>query len=192
MNHPEKTPTQPNFLISKWYMDCVADDGTAFIGYNAELQWKSLSIDYSSTLIQAGSEPAAVQTTIAGSTFPIEKDGSISWRSDRLKTSGTWTAKSAPIEQTILDGDSGSIQWRCAAPLANATVAFDDGDTVIGLGYCEHISISIPPWLMPIDELRWGRFLTQNRSLIWIDLKGRSPVTMVFHNGVRDERATVA
>jgi hypothetical protein len=192
MNHPENTPKRPSFLISKWYMDCVADDGTAFIGYNARLQWRSLSLDYSSTLRQSGNEPAAVQTTIAGSTFPVENDGTISWRSDRLKTSGRWTARSEPIEQTILECDAGAIQWRCVAPLADATVSFDGGETLSGLGYCEHISISIPPWQMPIDELRWGRFLTQNSYVVWIDLKGSAPVTMVFRNGVRDDNSIVA
>ena len=192
MNHPEKTPKRPNFLISKWYMDCVADDGTAFIGYHARLQWKSLSIDYSSTLRQSGKKPAAVQTTIAGLAFPVENDGTISWSSDRLKTSGTWTARSEPIERTILECDAGAIRWRCVAPLADATVTFDDGETLSGLGYCEHISISIPPWQMPIDELRWGRFLTTNSYVVWIDLKGSTQVTMVFEDGVRNERAVVA
>ena len=192
MNQPENTPKQPNFLISKWYMDCVADDGTAFIGYNAKLQWKSLSIDYSSTLRQSGSEPAAVQTTIAGSSYPVETDGTITWRSDKLKTSGTWTSRSEPIEKTILECDAGAIRWRCVAPRADATVTFDGGDSISGLGYCEHISISIPPWQMPIDELRWGRFLTQDSSVVWIDLKGSLPVTMVFEDGVLDDRAVVA
>lgn len=191
MNHPENTPKRPSFLISKWYMDCVADDGTAFIGYNARLQWRSLSIDYSSTLRQSGSEPAAVHTTIVGSTFPVENDGTITWRSDKLKTSGTWTARSEPIEQTILDCDAGAIRWRCVAPSADAKVIFDGGDTISGLGYCEHISISIPPWQMPIDELRWGRFLTKDSYVVWIDLKGSAPVTMVFEDGVRNEREIV-
>ena len=192
MNHPESTPTRPNFLLSKWYMDCVDDDGTAFIAYNARLQWKSLSIDYSSTLRQAGTDPPAVQTTVAGSALPNENDGTINWRSEKLKVTGTWSPRSAPIEQTILDCDEGSIRWRCVAPLAAANVTFDNGDTLSGFGYCEHISISIPPWKLPIDELRWGRFLTSTGYVVWIDLKGPAPVTLVFRNGMRDEGASVA
>jgi hypothetical protein len=38
------------FSLSKWYMDCVADDGTAFVGYHARLRWRRLTIHYASIL----------------------------------------------------------------------------------------------------------------------------------------------
>ncbi|MFN2412842.1 MAG: hypothetical protein ABR535_07315 [Pyrinomonadaceae bacterium] len=192
MSRPESGPKRPNFLISKWYMDCVADDGSAFIGYAATLRWKALSLDYSSTLRQAGDRPAEVRTSVSRpSTPPNEEGDAIRWRSDSLSTAGTWRPIAMPIEQTILESDAGSIRWRCVAPLADATVSRDKGDTLSGLGYCEHISISITPWQMPIDELRWGRFLTRNSYVVWIDHKGPEPVTLVFVNGRRVERATI-
>ena len=44
-----------------------------------------------------------------------------------------------------------------------------DGVVLRGLGYAEHLSMTIPPWRLPIDTLRWGRFLSPERSVVWID-----------------------
>ncbi len=52
-----------------------------------------------------------------------------------------------------------------------------------GLGYVEHMTLTIPPWQLPLHELRWGRFLNETNSLVWIDWKGDNPVTLVLHNG---------
>jgi hypothetical protein len=191
MDHPESDLKRSSFLISKWYMDCVAEDGAVFIGYAARMRWRSLSFNYASTLRQVGDQPASVQTSIAKSAFPVQQETSIQWRSDSLKTTGTWTPISTPIEQTILTSDVGSVEWRCLAPLAHATITSDDGAVMTGLGYCEHILISISPWQMPIDELRWGRFLSRNVQIVWIDLRGPETLTFVFENGRRVETAVV-
>jgi hypothetical protein len=68
-----------------------------------------------------------------------------------------------------------------------------DGAALSGLGYAERLTLSLPPWRLPIDELRWGRWIAADggRSLVWIDWRGAQPLTAVFVDGVRQEAATV-
>ncbi len=57
------------------------------------------------------------------------------------------------------------------------------GETVHGIGYAEFLEMTIPPWKLPIDELRWGRFVSPTDSVVWIDWKGAHPLTLLLHNG---------
>ena len=41
-----------------------------------------------------------------------------------------------------------------------------------GLGYAECLTVTVPPWQLPIRQLRWGRFVAPDRSLAWIDWQG--------------------
>ncbi len=45
--------------------------------------------------------------------------------------------------------------------------------------------MTVLPWEMPIDELRWGRWMSDDAtvSLVWIDWRGPSPQRWVIHNG---------
>ncbi len=53
-----------------------------------------------------------------------------------------------------------------------------------GLGYVERLEMTIAPWKLPIDELRWGRFLSDSDSLVWIDWKGSHSCRIVLQNGI--------
>jgi len=68
-----------------------------------------------------------------------------------------------------------------------------DGTVVSGLGYAERLTLSLAPWRLPIDELRWGRWIAAEggRSIVWIDWRGAQPLTAVFVDGVRQGAATV-
>jgi hypothetical protein len=60
-----------------------------------------------------------------------------------------------------------------------------EGSRVIrGLGYAEHLSMTLPPWRLPVDTLRWGRFLAPEHSVVWIDWEKESDGrTWIFVNG---------
>ena len=68
-----------------------------------------------------------------------------------------------------------------------------DGTALSGLGYAERLTLGLPPWRLPIDELRWGRWIAADggRSIVWIDWRGAQPLTAVFVDGVRHGAATV-
>ena len=63
-------------------------------------------------------------------------------------------------------------------PGGRASVAAVDG-----FGYAERLRLTIPPWRLPIRTLRWGRYVSAQRSLVWIDWTGESACRAVFLNG---------
>ena len=49
----------------------------------------------------------------------------------------------------------------------------------------------VRPWTLPIQELRWGRYISDDHTLIWIDWKGPEPRQWVFYNNSRIEKAEI-
>jgi len=160
------------FTLSKWYLDCVAEDGDAFVAYAAEARWGPVALKYASTLRRRpGAEVATVETTLREVPWPVETEQAVTWQAPLLGVEGRWTAIDPSIEATVLESDEGSVRWRCLQPRARAAVV--QGDVpVAGLGYVETLTLTLPPWRMPIDELWWGRFLGETSSLVWIDWRG--------------------
>ncbi len=109
--------------------------------------------------------------------------GALAWASPALDVEGSWRGASPEISRTLYESSEGSVVWRCLMPLARAEVR--NGSSVVrGLGYVEHLSMTLPPWRLPIDTLRWGRFLAPEESVVWIDWeKGSDRRTWVFVDG---------
>ena len=182
---------QSNFLLSKWYLDCVSGAGDVFIGYAALLQWKAFTLKYSSVLEKQKDRPTEVRTSLVRFAAPQITGSLLSWSSESLGINGTWKALSAPFERTLFESEAGDIKWRCLQPRAEADIYIGKDRRLHGLGYAEHIAITIAPWQLPIEELRWGRFLSESGSLVWIDWRGPHPLRLVLHNGVEAETAQV-
>jgi len=175
--------SNPSFVLSKWYFDCVADDGRTFIGYLAELRWKSLAIHYQSILLHPEKDGARTRSSLRRCRPPVVSRSRLTCKSPAFQIDGTWNALEPPIEATVLESDSGTIQWHCLRPRAAARVRIGKAQTISGLGYAEHVRLTIPPWRLPLQELRWGRFLSATDSLIWMDWRGPYSKRLVFHNG---------
>jgi len=170
-------------MLSKWYLDCVSEAGDVFICYAATVRWNALSVNYSSLLEKRSAGPPTMRTSLRGFSTPEIYGSVIKWSSPSLSLAASWRARSPPIERTIFQSELGEIRWSCLAPIADAEINLKDRPCQLGLGYAEHMSMSIPPWQLPIDELRWGRYLSDDDHLTWIDWHGPHPLTLVFHNG---------
>jgi hypothetical protein len=179
------------FRLSKWYLDCVADNGDAAVLYWASLGWGPLHLRYGATLLGLRDvEPAHHYTLRPGPPPARSGDGALHWSSARLAADGTWRGGAPAIERTLLNGRRGHIHWRCVCPGAHATVRIDS-HTVTGRGYVECLTMTARPWRLPFNELHWGRFLSPADALIWIAWRGASPATWVFLNGEEQPRAAV-
>ena len=173
-------------------MDCVSDTGDVFIGYAALLRWKAFTLKYSSVLERQNDQPTEVRTSLVKFSTPQVTDSLLHWSSDSLGVNGTWKALCAPVERTLFESEAGDIKWRCLQPRAAADIYIGRERRLLrGLGYAEHIAITIAPWQLPIEELRWGRFLSERDSLVWIDWRGPHPLRLVLKNGVEAEAAEV-
>jgi hypothetical protein len=165
----------PTFHLAKWYMDCVSADGEVFLAYRAELRWRAVHLHYASVLGGC--------TSMRESPEPVWCGGVLQWDAPALGISATWHAIDPPARESLLDG---ACDWNCLVPRARAEVRLP-GRTIRGLGYAEHLTMTVPPWSLPISELRWGRFLSETDSVVWIEWSGAKSASLRWRNGVRSQ-----
>ena len=71
------------FNLTKWYCDCVGDDGAAFLGYWAQLRRGPFTIPYSATLYKPAHGSPREHATVRHCPPPV-LDGCFSLRVQRL------------------------------------------------------------------------------------------------------------
>jgi hypothetical protein len=179
------------FSLSKWYCDCVSDEGAAVIGYWARMRWGPLSLPYAATLHKPVGEHPRERYMMRRCAAPTIEDDELRWDCERLGLRGVWTAGMPAIERVLLETAEGSITWHCNTPCGRARIDLAGAGQVSGLGYAERLSVSVRPWRLPFEELRWGRFLSADDAVTWIEWRGRESRRWVFHNGRELEGATV-
>ena len=183
----------PDFNIQKWYLDCTGSEGAAFIGYVAILKWKSITLSYSSIVDFDGEQPH-YSTSVTNVLPPVISDNSVVWKSDSLSCVGEWISKGIEIDKQRLYGcDEGYIDWHAVAPLND--VRIDRSGAAAnhsGLGYIEKLELTIEPWKLPIDTLIWGRFVSNEISILWIRWIGEYPKQSLYVNGIEVEGASIS
>jgi hypothetical protein len=160
------------FELSKWYGDCISESGDLRIAYSAGVRYGRLKIGYSSLLDGQTAAHSLRRAAIA------EEGRTLSWEAPGL--SATWMRQDAELRATVFESEAGAVEWRCVIPKGSAAM-----NEVRGLGYAEHLRMTIAPWKLPIRTLRWGRFLTSRTTLVWIDWVGPFATRIVFLNGRR-------
>lgn len=161
------------FHLTKWYLDCVADDGSTVIGYFARLSWRSLSLEYAAALVApAGTEPRQVHA-LRSPPAPVLDGSQCLWQCMPLQLEGRWVADSAPIQADLLTTSDGGIRWSVHQPRAICRVHLAGMGEITGLGYVESLELTIPPWRLPFNTLYWGRFLSRDHALVWLQWEER-------------------
>lgn len=179
------------FLLSKWYCDCVSDEGVAFVGYWARMRWGLLTIPYAATLYKPVSHGTRERYFIRPCAAPTIQNHELRWDCRRLGIRGIWTARVPAIRRTLLETAEGSITWCCHFPCARSHIDLAGAGQFSGLGYAEQLDLSVKPWRLPFEQLRWGRFLSAEDAVTWIEWGGQEPRQWVFHNGVELQGATI-
>jgi hypothetical protein len=165
------------FQLSKWYFDCVTDSGDVSIAYTGSVRWGKLRCCYSS-LLESTAGQVRAQHSLRERRAPAVTPASITWRSDVLQTEGHWQADAAEIRETMLAGEHGSVKWQCLMPRARVRLG-----SRTGWGYAEHLAMTVPPWELPLETLLWGRFLSAQDWIVWIDWRGPHARRVVYRNG---------
>jgi hypothetical protein len=179
------------FRLSKWYLDVVSADGTAFIGYAARLAWGPVRLRYRAYLLSRPDGGLVARHTLAPTREPLrEAGGRVLWRCGRLALEGVWSPAAAPLRRRLYSDGTGTVDWDCVAPAARVRVCVGR-DVVEGWGYAEHLETTVPPWELPLDELRWGRFVGAAGAMVWVDWRGPSPRRLVLLDGVEQPGAEV-
>jgi hypothetical protein len=115
----------------------------------------------------------------------------VRWSCLPLRLEGTWEAQSQPIYRRLFDASKTSIEWSCHQPRSLASISVEGIGEFRGIGYVEFLETSAKPWQLPLQELRWGRFLSEQEAIVWMDFRGPQPETLVFRNGLLCKRAFV-
>ena len=173
----------------KWYMDCVTDIGDAAILYCADLHWRGMHLTYSNVLTMNG-DSTETQSSMAGYRLSSTSD-QILVEIPRLKVSGCWKADAEPFERTVFENASGSVEWNCMQPRSLVNLRAGERE-FRGLGYAECLTLTLPPWQLPMRQLRWGRFVSPEESLAWVDWQGEYSTSFAIHNGRACETLSVS
>lgn len=179
------------FKLAKWYCDCVAPDGTAFIGYSARLRWGLLPLRYSAAILARPSAPVEQRHAFRGDDRPVIEGHDCAWHCPVLDVDATWRGEAEPIRRTLFSDGQHDVEWTCHFPRATGDVHLASGDRVSGPGYVEELSLTIKPWKLPLELLHWGRFVAGRDALTWIDWRGGPSFSVAFHNGVEYADAIV-
>jgi len=169
-------------------MDVVDERGEAFIGYAAELRWKRLSLSYHGFLRCTAEGGITARNRFRSAPMPILEGSTLRWRAPGLE--GEWQGTAAPIQEILFVAPEGRIDWECVQPRAEVGLRVGK-DSLHGLGYAECLEMTLPPWDLPIRELRWGRFLSSGHHVVWIQWLGPAPKLLIHHNGVRHDQGEI-
>jgi hypothetical protein len=171
-----------SFKLEKIYFDCIDEEGNCFIVYWANLSISWMKFRYAGLIFSDLKGSITERSSIAKIRRP-ETIAFLEYNFPPFHLLGKWQRIEAPIiEHLYKDSQGNELIWDCHHP--KATVEINYRDKVFhGLGYAETLSLNTKPWQLPLDELRWGRFLSENDTIIWIQWKGAHPVNKLFHNG---------
>jgi hypothetical protein len=142
-----------------------------------------LRISYSGLLFNNADGLTTERSTLRKTSKP-ETGGTINFNNKFLNTGISLSGSDNPITRLLYkDSENNELIWDCHHPRAIAEINYN-GRTFKGLGYAETLQCPINPVNLPVDELRWGRFLSDSHSLIWIHWKGSYPLNKIFLNGI--------
>ena len=176
------------FSFTKWYLDCVEAEGRrSAIAYWASLAWHGLALTWHSVLLHEADRPPLQRTSLARVAAPRRRSGAIVWRAPAIGCELSARARQDSFAERLLDGETGAVDWHCEAPAAETSVEVSGHAPLHGPGYAERLVLTLAPWRLPIDQLRWGRWVAADasRSLVWIDWRGARPAIWIFVDGVR-------
>lgn len=167
--------------------------GRVVIGHWASFAWRGLGFSWQSVVLCEPEGPPRRRTSLARDPAPVRRDGAIEWNSPALECSIHAEPLLDSVALRLLDAPGGTVDWTCEAPAARVSVELARHPPIRGPGYAERLSMTIPPWRLPIRELRWGRWHDAEgaRSIVWIDWRGPAPRTWVIADGRSVPDATV-
>lgn len=169
-----------SFHLKKWYLDCVSDDGRALICYSARLTWLGAQITYASRIYLRAPQDTHIESRFHDVAEPAEEGDVMRWEDAGLQVAGQWTRCVPPLQAVLHETKKGRVVWNCVQPVSQCSIRVGDEPPMTGHGYVECLDMTVPPWEMGFNELRWGRFAHPDAPLVWIDLKGPTSQQRVF------------
>jgi hypothetical protein len=182
------------FSLTKWYLDCVDPGGRTAIVYWTSLAWRGISLTWHHLTRHDPGVAPWQRSSLARVAPPEWRNGELAWRSGRMGCHVRCVPRTAPFSARLFESPDGSLDWHCEAAISDVRIEMEDQSPLSGLGYAERLVLSLPPWRLPMDELMWGRWISNSamRSCVWIAWRGDHPMEAVFLDGRRTLDAEVS
>lgn len=171
------------FSLQKYYVDLVTAGGQYFIGYSALLTLGAAKIHYGATLHDPAITGIVTGPVLSACDSPVIDDSDLIWRAPTLGFEGRWRRLAAAESLALHETESGIVEWNCHQPAARAELTTESGVAYDGLGYAEFLNLTIPPWLLGLRTLFWGRFVSEQHSIVWIEWRGDHALNVLICNG---------
>lgn len=171
-----------NFHLNKWFLDFIGINGETMIFYSAKLSWKGFSVQYASWIDYNPESGVQVKSHFLNVRAPEINDKLITWHDDKFKISGSWKAMDKPLHARIFDADDGYLDWNCFQPSSLVQLKIED-KIIHGNGYVEQLILTAPPWHIPMNHLRWGRYHSLHDTMVWIELRNENKQQWLWLNG---------
>ena len=188
----EKSKASPGgkFHLNKWFLDFVGASGEAMIFYSAKLTWHGLSTSYTSWLRYDAASGVSLKSRFRNVQIPRIKDNTITWNDTKFGVSGTWISSAKMVQTRIFDSEEGFLEWKCYQPASQVQLSINN-NALEGRGYAEQLILTVPPWRIPMDELRWGRFGSDENNMVWIELRKKDKRQWLWLNGEKIDNCII-
>ena len=163
--------SKSKFNLSKWYFDCVNNRGETIILYAAKLQFNKISVPYNSIIYRIGKNGFIHKSRFRNLSFPEILKNEIRLNDPKYGIVGSWKSSVPEIKERIFESEKGTLDWNCLQARSQSKVNIDSTNKIEGLGYAEHLTLTVEPWHIPMSQLRWGRYVTEGDYLVWIEMK---------------------
>lgn len=181
-NHADKK-SRSKFSLEKYYVDFVTAEGQYFIGYSARLTWGGITVNYHATLHHPSLIGVNAGPSLSSRDSPVADDSVLTWRSPKLGFDGQWRRLASTERQVLHQDGEGFVEWDCQQPSARVQLTTASGAMFHGLGYVEFLKLTIPPWRLGLRTLLWGRFVSEDHSVVWIEWQGKHDLIVLICNG---------
>lgn len=172
-----------SFSLTKWYFDVVTERGDFAIAYWGEVRWGRLRPHFSAVQLGGREHGPMPWRTSAQEVGPPCVEEGIRWHADPIDLLVQGRRCAPSVTHELLATPQGKVTWSAEFP--RATMRVHCGDQLLeGLGYAERLDLTLLPWRIPADTIRWGRFIAPDASLIWIEWQGDHPLSLLIRDGV--------
>ncbi len=174
-----------NFYIKKIYADRVDNDGNLFICYLAKIKWNLININYSFKLhIDTKLDDFREVSSFKNFQMPNVNNGIFEFESKNINLNFKYKNISPTniSEKLFENNDNETVNWNCFQAISETEI-ISDNKLYKGLGYAEILEMNVKPWKLPVNVLKWGRFVSKEHSLVWIVWEGSHPISKFWLDG---------
>lgn len=173
------------FAFTKWYLDGVNEGGDVCTMYCTHLEVGDLALTWHAVADYPVTGEPQQRWSLARVAAPELVGARLIWEAPALDLSLVMDPFDRPRDVRLLDRADGAVAWHGATMAANLRLERPGQPVFAGAGYAECLSLTIPPWQLPIDTMEWGHWMSDDRAhaSTWFRWRDTHPLDRVIEDG---------